>query len=266
MSPDSSEDENPSQPTVKGNQQEHTTSDHQDIPASLQQERTIPEPPVTQPLTQPATKDERWHNEQKGYWERQTRAAERLNWITGIAAGIALLALIPLFIQTTTSQTTAQTAIDQLKMTKTSLQITERAWVTVKAAQAKPPVATGQIQEVAVELRNSGHSPALRIKIRHMVSVKDKLPDGPMPLIVTTGNENHGVVGPEASVVARFSPTNLTNELIAMLKSGKVYLFTFGTVKYFDIFDTEHETQFCYFIQDVDKIDMSPCGQWNEAN
>ena len=154
----------------------------------------------------------------------------------------------------------------QWQTTITNHRTTERAWVTIKAAQAKPPIATGQIQEVAIELHNSGHSPALRSKIRHMVSIKDKLPDGPMPPIMVTSNENHGVIGPETSMVAHFTPTNLTNELIALLKSGKVYLFTFGTVNYFDIFDTEHETQFCFFIQNVDKIDMSPCGQWNEAN
>jgi hypothetical protein len=82
MSPDSSEDENPSQPTENGNQQEHTTSDHQDIPASLQQERTIPEPPVTQPLTQLSAKDEQWKADQRENWIRQLRPQWALVWVS----------------------------------------------------------------------------------------------------------------------------------------------------------------------------------------
>jgi hypothetical protein len=154
----------------------------------------------------------------------------------------------------------------QWRTTISNHRTTERAWVTVKASQANPPIATGQIPEVAIELHNSGHSPALRSKVRQMVSIKDKLPDGPMPPIMATGNENYGVVGPDGSLFARFTPTNLTNDLIALLRSGKVYLFAYGTVKYFDIFDIEHETQYCFRLEDIAKIDLSPCGQWNTAN
>jgi hypothetical protein len=261
MSQNSREDENPSQPTVQGNQQERSAPDHQDIPASHQQGRTIPEPS----MTQPSIKDEQWHNEQKGYWERQTRAAERLNWITGIAAGIALLALIPLFIQTRTSQTTAQTAIDQLKLTKTSLQTTERAWVTVKGAQVRPLIGSGKVPTVAMEWRNSGRSPAWKTKIRQIVSLKDKPPDGLMPPIATS-DENHGIVSPDSSLLVQFTPTNLTEILTAYLKTGKVHLYTFGTITYLDIFNVEHQTSFCFWLQDIEKLDMSPCGQRNEVD
>ena len=94
MSPDSSEDENPSQPTENGNQQEHTTSDHQDIPASLQQERTIPEPPVTQPLTQLSAKDEQWKADQRENWIRQLRPQWALVWVSIGAVIAAVITLI----------------------------------------------------------------------------------------------------------------------------------------------------------------------------
>ena len=93
MSPDCSEDENPSQPTVNGNQQEHTTSDHQDIPSSLQQ-RTIAEPPVTQPLTQPSAKDEQWKADQRENWIRQLRPQWALVWVSIGAVIAAVITLI----------------------------------------------------------------------------------------------------------------------------------------------------------------------------
>src|SRR4249919_1140565 len=89
MSPDCSEDENPSQPTVSGNQQEHTTSDHQDIPSSLQQ-RTIAEPPVTQP----SAKDEQWKADQRENWIRQLRPQWALVWVSIGAVIAAVITLI----------------------------------------------------------------------------------------------------------------------------------------------------------------------------
>ena len=124
-----------SEPTVERNQQEQAGGNDQKVPARQQREGAN----VNSAIAHPSPNDDQWREEQKRYWERQIRISKWLNWITIGGGIIALGALGAVY--------------GQLQTMKTSLHTTERAWVTIKAAQAKPPIATGGIPEIAIELR-----------------------------------------------------------------------------------------------------------------
>jgi hypothetical protein len=94
--------------------------------------------------TQPSAYDEQWHKEQAIYWKRQLRISRWLNWITAVGTVAAISALVFLYFQMQASQITAQTAIDQLRMTKTSLQTTERAWISIKGVTLERPIAPNE--------------------------------------------------------------------------------------------------------------------------
>ena len=166
MSPDSSEAENPSQPTVNGNQQEHTTSDHQDIPASLQQERTIPEPPVTQPLTQPFAKDEQW------------KADQRKNWIWQLLPQWALVAVsvgavIAAFSTLTTLNETLDAARNQAAVAQKSADIAQATLLASRRPLVSVDVSIGGdweyadavTLEVQYAMKNHGPTPAVKVYI-----------------------------------------------------------------------------------------------------
>lgn len=164
---------------------------------------------------------------------------------------------------------------ESAKQSKTALEYTieksrldQRAWLTVKAAKVRHIIATGNVPMVAIELHNSGQSPALRTRMdQHVSFIMSKLPEGPMPSISRGGDESIGVVGPDSSVVSDFIMNDpLTEALMTHLKSGKWSIITYGKATYFDIFKVEHQTSFCFILQDIAKYELSPCAKWSSAD
>jgi hypothetical protein len=263
MSQDSCDDEKPSEPPIDGNKETHASENHQQISAHQEGERAAVNPTVAQPHS----KEDQWHSDEKANWERQIRISKWLNWITAVGVVAAVCAFVPLYIQMRAAQVTAQTAIDQLHMMQASFQTTERAWVTVKDSHIELPIATGENPVITTKLQNTGHSPALKVRLRQVYILQDKLPEGQMPKIEFMGDESLGLVGPGGfmrSTIARGEP--LTEIQTTLLKSGKVSIFNLGTVTYVDIFNISHETNFCFMLRNLTHTELSPCARWNEAN
>lgn len=143
----------------------------------------------------------------------------------------------------------------------------QRAWLTVKAAKVRQIIAMGKPPTVAIELHNSGQTPAVGTRLdQHVGFFADKLPDGPMPF-GHRDNRNIGVVGPSSSMVGDFTLSDsLTETAMTNLKSRKWSIFTYGTATYFDIFKVQHNLSYCFILEDVAKVDLSPCVKWNNTD
>ena len=155
----------------------------------------------------------------------------------------------------------------QLETMERTLTMEERAWVTIRQPMLQSPLTVGEIPGIYLRVQNSGRSPALKLRIRHTFGILNKLPDGPMPEEPIMGEESLSVIAPGEymrSVGPLGSP--LTEVDLARLKRAELSIFTYGTVTYFDIFDTKHRTTFCLILRDITKTDLSPCGKWNEAD
>lgn len=163
---------------------------------------------------------------------------------------------------------------ESAKQSKTALDYTiekskldQRAWLTIKAAKVRPIIAIGNAPTVAIELHNSGHTPAVETSLDQRVGVfADKLPDGPMPF-KRRDYRRIGIVGPDSSMVNSFTLSDsLTETTMTSLKSRKASIFTYGTATYFDIFKVQHHLNFCFILGDITKDDLSPCVKWNDTD
>ncbi len=252
MSQNPCDDENPSQPTVQGNQSG----------------------------TQPSSQEDQWQSEQKSYWERQIRISEQQTrisiWLNGItlsaaaAAGVTLYFLSvqtsDLSVQTNIAKTTAQTAIDQLGMMKTSLQTTERAWVTVKGITLENLMVAGQEPVAVAGFYNSGHSPALQLTLHHFHQIVPGLAAKDKPDFRRIADESLAVVGPKSKMMSTKKYLSVTMEEMSNMAAGRAHLYSYGLIQYRDIFNTDHWTMFCYRSRDLSDRNLVACSEWNEVD
>jgi hypothetical protein len=165
------------------------------------------------------------------------------------------------------SQESYQISERSLKVSEEALHKSERAWLTPKQIRLMSPLAVGSEFVVAIEVQNSGHSPALKVFITHNLSAWEKLPDGPMPKMKVPGLRSQAVIGPNTTMTSSLRyPKKITDADMALLQSGKISLVTYGEIKYRDIFDMQHRTIFCYQLLDIKGIDLSSCDRWNHAD
>jgi hypothetical protein len=247
MSQNSCDDENPSQPTIKGNQQEYATSNDQQIPARQQCERAA----INSSVAQLSTNEDQWHNEQKRYWKRQIRISKWLNWITIGGGIIAVGALIAVYAQ--------------LQMMKTSLHVSERAWITVKGITIANPLAEGEAATIIAGFENSGHSPALQMTVTNAVTVGDIKTLGDMPKFPDDPNRSLVAIGPNSKTTVNIRHL-ITREDISNLQAKKASLYSYGIINYADIFGTKHWTTFCYRSASITELNLVACSGWNDID
>ena len=241
--------ENVSESSVDGQQQEHSVKGENKISAHQPREGNA----VKAVVPHPSSSEYHWHKEQKDYWERQIGISKWLNWITGIGGVIAIGALIILY--------------GQFEVMKTSLRTTERAWVTVFQGKLDNIISIGVRPSDTVEIQNSGHSPARNISIKHGLFIWKNLPDGPITSVELAEDKGRPVLGPSVHMgMTSENPVRITEEKMASLKNGSERLFSIGVVLYTDAFEETHRTEFCFFVRDINKVEMSPCIKWNETN
>jgi len=143
----------------------------------------------------------------------------------------------------------------------------QRAWLTISQAVIQVPIVAGRTSDITLTLKNSGKSPALKMRFRQAAKLVSQLPTGLMPKVpLSKPVESVSVIGPDGTSVNHFTLAPLPAWQVSLLDSGKGRIVTFGTVIYFDIFNIEHDTTFCFFQQELAKTELSPCERWNEAN
>ncbi len=90
-----------------------------------------------------------------------------------------------------------------------------------------------------------------------------------MPLVETLIRPSVGVLGPGGNFTSTTPPLEhiVTADEIESLKNSKQFMYSFGEIRYRDIFRIERHTQYC-FEADSPNITGPPrvCSQWNTAD
>jgi len=170
---------------------------------------------------------------------------------------------------TTTSEEALRVSRETYLLNQHTLQISERAWVLPKDASIRGPIELGGLPVAKVTFTNTGHSPALRVKIRHRIAISRSagVPEMAMPIPPLKGAESIAVIAPEGIFASEIAvDTRLDDAQVSQLNSKEWVITTYGLVTYLDVFDKQHETSFCLMWRNTRGGAMSPCDKWNEAN
>lgn len=244
-------------------QQNNPPGNQQNISSQQQPKYPLVNPPIG--ITQSHKEEEKWRDHQREYFKQQISVAKSLNVITTLAAGIALLGLYFVYEQAKTASISADAAVKQARTAENTLKVSERSWVTIKHAKfsLKSKNDPGQ---VLIILKNTGHTPAINVRVSYSALFIDKLPTGPMQIGPISDKQSRGVLGPETSMqmVAKPQMSNGSS-------GGKI--FTFGIIEYEDRIteNIPHRTTFCFQLplikSDVENYALMPCANdWNDAS
>lgn len=233
---------------IQGNQSQAPPSNEQQIPAHQKQERSA----INSLVAQPTSDEKQWRNEQKGYWERQIRVSTWLNGITIIGSIIALGALGAVFIQTRIAGTATQVAIDQLAVTQDVAKRQLRAYVSIDLAKMENPVCGGCVPSAVITLKNYGQTPAYRWQGWHQVMIGETFDEEHWnvtnPAALPQGGGTKGILGPGRTTdfEVRNDRLRLTLHQVQALAEGRLTLFVFGYIRYWDAFDRQQWTTYRY--------------------
>lgn len=159
------------QKPVKRNEQESPVDNHHDIPVTQQSERSS----IDSLVAQPSSHDDQWRNEQKRYWERQICLSKWLNWVTGIAAAIALSGLYFVYLQADSSRIAAEASKISADIANQTLQASRRPWVDIEmtvAGEESLLTKDGEIRApIKYKTTNHGSSPAVGVWLHTAVEL-----------------------------------------------------------------------------------------------
>jgi hypothetical protein len=157
------------------------------------------------------------------------------------------------------SERAARAAEDNVEM----MRLDQRAWLTVSLAQST--LAAGKPFIAAVNIRNTGKTPAIAVRARVKLS---HLPTGVLPAFAydDIADVTPALLGPNATSSVVLDLVREPGKSQAVLQSAEVEtivrggrtIFSHGEIAYFDVFDRPHWLTFCAFFG-VD----SNTRQWN---
>jgi len=175
-------------------------------------------------------------------------------WTVFLNAAIAIATLGGWFV-----------AFKALRDTQEATRIDERAWFGLTDPQHSPKVEGGKEQQLwSITFTNSGKTPA-RDVVLTSGSVVTNRPFASLGLpraLVGNPTIRAGAVQPGGRRVLPVMVPALTDQAVAAINDGSATLYVFGVVKYADVFQATHETDFC-LIYDVAAISFSPCETFN---
>jgi hypothetical protein len=179
------------------------------------------------------------YTEEEGYRRKQLTTANRLNWITGIAAVAAILSVLGL--------------ICSLYQSRRSLEIDQRAWVGVKGVHLNVPY-SAQHLGITVDLANSGKTPA-QINSIHVTVVSSDKPD---TLIFEKHLGEGMTVAPTATSPLSINESSpISDATFERLQAHQVQHLFRGVVTYRDIWNNPGKTDFCIVLSGTQE-DLSP--------
>ncbi len=221
---------------------------------------------------QPRTEDEQWKTDQKGFWKRQLALAKVLNWLTGIAAGGAIVYGLVAFFQWRDAHKNFEDA-------HRNFQLDERPWVGVKEVAFKMiprpiighPTEKAYILNATLNASNSGKTPAFNVGVDGTLKTFDTLPDIDR---YARSNRRERPAGPpsygtffpgDKQDVGATPTTALTSDAVEGIRHGTKYLYVFGEITYRDSFGSSHFTHYCYHF-DTFAQGLVDCSAYNDAN
>src|SRR5205823_4495276 len=221
-----------SQPSEEENKQESPTDSHSQPSNETQNRRTI----IKSVTTQPSSKEDERHDDEKKYWEKQIRQAKMLNWITGCAMAAGLITLY--FLNATFRQN-----IETVKLQ-------QRAWVIVaeEGAEFVYGLKPNQLVQVNIRYKNTGNTPATHVVSPNGIAIGpnalSQIQKRPMPK--TPGSL--AVLASQGTAITTTKPFKgfTEDQLNAFMKGDTIEnntrIVVFGTIYYRDIFQDPHET------------------------
>jgi hypothetical protein len=152
----------------------------------------------------------------------------------------------------------------------------QRAWVgPIEMGINEPPIHVGSRLVATIVLTNSGKTPALNVSTLAAIAFWDKrLPVDPHFKIDNTDQPSNSVIQPgmkeTITTLPISSPLNSgagvvgTNDL-AEIESGESIVYVFGRITYRDVFQKEHRTTFCGFLN-RNLTTLRACKTYNQAD
>jgi hypothetical protein len=157
--------------------------------------------------------------------------------------------------------------LTQMKESKYLSRLDQRAWVAPNLISGKPEI--GQYYKIKVDIRNTGKTFARRLTGVALLKRKElSEPDPDFTAEEERGNlGNPGLLAPNAQfsyTLEMFKGDKLTQGQMDFLHSPATVILIFGKITYWDIFNCEHWTVFCY--QCTPEGDCYTYGPHNDAD
>jgi hypothetical protein len=156
-------------------------------------------------------------------------------------------------------------AEENLRETKSSLVISQRAWLTISAIEHKLP-SKGEILQVGIT--NVGHTPARDVVIAAGATVGKGEP-APLNILHPKGQRIGGsatTIGAGVTTFLTVDFVHLTDDELDAVRQGKISVYIFGEIIYNDIFsDTHRHLRFCDYFQ-PSTTSWAACSSGNNAD
>jgi len=158
-----------------------------------------------------------------------------------------------------------------IKATQEAMRLDQRAWVGVLAQMDKPEVGKPLIGKALIT--NSGKTFAVNMTMQtHLATSRTKL--DVLPVIPPFhGGESIGLLIPnrpyESHVTFRDAagvPLKSLQQDVDNLNTGGYYVYIFGEIRYSDVFNRPHETDFCWWRQGIEELEFTQCDKHNTAD
>lgn len=210
---------------------------------SLQNSHPPSDPPqrlsIPNPLDvrlQPNPKDNDHHSKERQYWSDQLASQRRLNRITGVGAGVAIVGIVASLLG----------VIYSVNSSKRALEATDRAWIKIDVGWPANPNGTAMLT-----VSNLGKSVAVRTQVSVWIETDDAASAPPLKENGLHGIQQWGLIfpGDKDSYPAERGQSNgtlwpFTASERSDLLSGAKYVVAYGIASYNDQFGY-HWTRYC---------------------
>ncbi len=143
-----------------------------------------------------------------------------------------------------------QLAEDALRAARESNEASQRAWMVYKGVEPTRVNLAQQPIRLIIWLGNVGNSPAVRVLTAstHLVSKLFPLPPPFNPTVPNSPNpeiKSETVVGPKGDFGTFVILQNLAPSVTDAINNGRVNLYVYGRLQYFDQFNRPRHTTWC---------------------
>ena len=190
--------------------------------------------------------------------------------ITALATA-AIVVLTTFYVSYSKKQWEA--LIESNRINRNVMAIDQRAWLTVRAVTLTHPLKLGEKPSAAIEIINSGKSPAIEARVAGTALSRRTLTEALAGPNVLGEPDSRAIVGPNVTltVILDTSEAVATQGQIDAITSGQGTFYATGTIFYDDIFKTAHWTKFCFKMGSMEttgseKTSWAACARGNSVD
>jgi len=143
------------------------------------------------------------------------------------------------------SERSAHAAEESAAVARNALEVGQRAWITISVVETKAvDQQSGSPLQVEVVLHNGGKTPAFEATCQAWLDCLAGLPSdlnfGGYPL------RDLGAIGPGSTALLPVTLNPGSREMLMRARSGLMFVYLAGIVKYSDVFGNQHGTAWMY--------------------